>query len=87
MVCAAYLPGGPIRRYNAVGDYSYGLYIYAWPIQQALIFAWPGLPVGAHILLSATATLLVAAASWHAVEKPAMALNRLGARAPIARQA
>ena len=82
VLCLAYLPSGPIRRYNAVGDYSYGLYIYAWPIQQAVIFALPGLSVGWHILLSVGATLPVAAASWHLVEKPAMAFKRFGSRAP-----
>lgn len=86
VLCAAYMPSGIIRRYNAVGDYSYGLYIYAWPIQQALIFALPGLSVGVHILLSMAATLLTAAASWHGVEKPAMALKHFGTRARLARQ-
>ena len=32
---AAYLFGGPVRAYNRLGDYSYGVYIYAFPIQQA----------------------------------------------------
>lgn len=27
-----YVPSGPIRRYNRLGDYSYGMYIYAFPI-------------------------------------------------------
>jgi len=73
VLCVAYLPGGPALRYNALGDYSYGLYIYAWPVQQALIFALPGLSVPWHIALSIAATLPLAIASWHAVEKPAMA--------------
>ncbi|MEP7101584.1 MAG: acyltransferase [Burkholderiales bacterium] len=85
VLCAAYLPGGAIRRYNAVGDYSYGLYIYAWPIQQALIFAVPGLWVGWHILWSIVVTLPLAAASWHLIEKPAMGLKRLRARAAAVR--
>lgn len=29
----AYVPGGWLRRYNRMGDYSYGLYIYAFPVQ------------------------------------------------------
>src|SRR4029078_284798 len=32
----AYVPGGFIRRYNRVGDYSYGVYIYAFPVQQSI---------------------------------------------------
>ena len=30
----AYVPGGLVRRFNRIGDYSYGIYIYAWPVQQ-----------------------------------------------------
>ena len=39
----AYLPGGFIRRYAKAGDYSYGVYIYAFPAQQTLAFAFPGI--------------------------------------------
>ena len=67
---------GPIGLYNKVGDYSYGLYIYAWPVQQAIIFAMPGLSVFGHSVLSICATLALAFASWHLVEKPAMRLKR-----------
>jgi peptidoglycan/LPS O-acetylase OafA/YrhL len=38
----AYRPGGAIRRYNLVGDYSYGTYIYAFPIQQMVAALMPG---------------------------------------------
>lgn len=33
----AYRIGGAVRAYNRVGDYSYGLYIYAFPVQQAAL--------------------------------------------------
>jgi peptidoglycan/LPS O-acetylase OafA/YrhL len=32
----AYVPSGWIRKYNRVGDYSYGIYIYAFPVQQSV---------------------------------------------------
>ena len=32
----AYVPVGYLRSYNRVGDYSYGLYIYAFPVQQSV---------------------------------------------------
>lgn len=79
----AFEPGGTIRLYNKAGDYSYGLYIYAWPVQQAIIFAHPGLSVFAHILLSITATLPLAATSWHLVEKPAMRVGVRLRRRPV----
>jgi peptidoglycan/LPS O-acetylase OafA/YrhL len=61
--------------FNRVGDYSYGLYVYAFPIQQALVHVQRDL---APFTLFATAfvlTLLVAIASWHGMEKPALGLK------------
>ena len=78
-LCLAYLPGGWIRRYNRLGDYSYGVYIYAFPVQQTVIALWPGIAPGATTAAAAAVTLGLAAASWHLVEKPA-----LGARGALA---
>lgn len=65
------------------GDYSYGLYIYAFPIQQALILAWPTLHPVAVFALAFPLTLALAIASWHFVEHPALALKSgLGAEKP-----
>lgn len=67
---AAVLPFKGIGRKR---DYSYGLYIYGFPVQQALsaysCYRW-GFPV--YLLLSITFTLALAAASWHLIEKPAL---------------
>ncbi len=58
-------------------DYSYGIYIYAFPIQQWLTglaiqhgWAW-----GICVLASAGLTLCAAALSWHFVERPALQLK------------
>jgi peptidoglycan/LPS O-acetylase OafA/YrhL len=72
----AYVPAGLVRAYNRVGDYSYGTYIYAFPIQQS-ISATLDAPGPLEMLAFALPlTLLVAAASWHFVEKPALAWKR-----------
>ncbi|MDO8654733.1 MAG: hypothetical protein Q7R66_21385, partial [Undibacterium sp.] len=71
----AYLPAGAIRKYNALGDYSYGVYIYAFPVQQALASIYPGIPVPAMLLGSATLTLTLATLSWHLIEKRALHLK------------
>ncbi len=76
MVCLAYLPTGPILKFNRLGDYSYGTYIYAYPVQQSLISLFPGLTAMALFLLSFVVTMVLAVASWHCVEKPALALAR-----------
>lgn len=34
---AALVPSRALRAYNRVGDYSYGLYIYGFPVQQAFV--------------------------------------------------
>lgn len=75
VACVAYLPAGWIRRYNSVGDYSYGVYIYAFPVQQAIAALFPGIAVWGMVLASGFVTILLAVFSWHLIEKPAMALK------------
>jgi len=68
----AYVPSGGIRKYNKVGDYSYGLYIYAFPVQQVVVAYRPDVSVGGMIAWSTLIVLPLAIASWHLIEKPAM---------------
>lgn len=68
VLVAAYLPSGVVRRYNAVGDYSFGLYIYAFPVQQILVQFRPHDPPFANALLSLAVTSAFAWTSWHLVE-------------------
>jgi peptidoglycan/LPS O-acetylase OafA/YrhL len=64
------------------GDYSYGLYLYGAPIQQALAAA--GLRLGVpllaswygNLLVAIPCAFLVATLSWWFVEKPALRLRR-----------
>lgn len=56
-------------------DYSYGIYIYAFPIQQAAAAWWPRMDFGLYLLVTLIATLLCAAVSWNFVERPALALK------------
>jgi peptidoglycan/LPS O-acetylase OafA/YrhL len=53
-------------------DYSYGIYIYAFPVQQTLVSFWPQMPLVPYLLSTLTITIALAAASWHFVEKPAL---------------
>ena len=72
----AYRPRGLIRAYNRVGDYSYGTYIYAWPLQELVVWLWhPATPL-IHIALALPLTLVAAVLSWHLIERPALAVLR-----------
>ena len=71
----AYVPAGFVRKYNQLGDYSYGVYIYGWPLQQTIVFLSPGISVPAMLLLSAAAALPLAVLSWHVIEQPALQLK------------
>ncbi|MEU6205286.1 acyltransferase [Micromonospora musae] len=72
---AVALPG-IFQRIGRKRDYSYGIYIYGWPVQQVIALmggARYGLFV--YILLSVLGTLALAVPSWHLVERPAMSLK------------
>lgn len=73
------MPGGRIfHRITRGADYSYGLYLWAFPIQQALI-GWDFQALRAPIplfLASFAITMPFAILSWHLVEKPALKMIR-----------
>lgn len=69
-------PNPVLERFGRRADISYGVYLYAYPIQQTLIACFsPGL----HPLALAAAAMplswLCGFASWHTVEKPALRLK------------
>lgn len=68
----AYVPRGAILGYNRVGDYSYGLYLYAFPIQQALVLYLPEITPMTMFASASLLTLGCAIVSWYLIEKPAL---------------
>jgi len=65
-----------IRRFGRFGDLSYGIYIYAFPVQQTV--AWltsARYSLTATLGLSAAITTLFAFASWHLIERPALSFK------------
>ena len=77
--------GGHIRAFNRVGDYSYGLYIYAFPVQGLVQHFDKGLLPRENVLWSTALTLPIAIASWHLIERPALGLKtRFALRRPDA---
>lgn len=81
IMLARYMPVSlPLKN-----DYSYGIYVFAWPAQQITIYymlkwAYPLHPL-AVFAISGILTFLAAFLLWHLVEKPAMRLK--GRRPPL----
>ena len=68
----ALVPAGPIRRFNLIGDYSYGIYILCFPIQQTLVMLYPEITPLKLLLASFPIVLALAILSWHFIEHPAL---------------
>ena len=75
VLVAAYHPRLQWHAFNRVGDYSYGLYVYSFPVQQMLMHRYAALEPMGLLALSLPLTLGVAACSWHLLERPALALK------------
>ena len=59
------------------GDYSYGIYLYGFPIQQTLVQSFPQLRYPWLLFVVAVPIIVgFAAFSWHVIEKPALALRK-----------
>ncbi len=82
----------------ASGDYSYGLFLYGFPVQQAVVAVLGPDPWYVNLALSYAVTMALAMFSWHCVEAPAMRLRpylyaleaaivRMTDRMPVARLA
>lgn len=65
----SFVPVGWIRAFNRFGDPSYGIYIYAFPIQQAWILLFPGTGPWAMILGAGVPTIALGYLSWHLLEE------------------
>ena len=57
-------------------DYSYGIYIYAYPIQQIILESFPTLHPLAKASIAFLVVLVPAGLSWHFVEKPCLSFKK-----------
>ena len=67
-----------VARLNPLGDISYGVYLWSFPIQQ-LVILYLARYIGAFaaMLLGALFVVGIAKLSWDWVERPALTLKRL----------
>lgn len=72
----AFVPSGWIRRFNDIGDYSYGLYIYGFPIQQTIQYTTNSSSTLFNFGISFILTLIIAVLSWHLLESKVLRTNK-----------
>ena len=90
--CVIYLGKHAPPRLVLREDYSYGVYLFAWPVQQVVVAT--SLSLGSALnpyslsLAAALLTFCIAALSWHLIEKPALRLKKRGTvgRCPLVKQ-
>lgn len=67
-----------LSRFGRFGDPSYGMYLYAFPVQQSLVYL-SGNQIGFVALTFWTTAIVIPLGmlSWHMLEKPALSLKSL----------
>lgn len=65
-----------LPKVSLPGDYSYGVYLWSYPIQQLISHWLPSFGPYRMFVLSAVLSLVVGVISWHYIEKPALRLKR-----------
>lgn len=67
---------GKLRNFGKYGDFSYGMYVYAFPIQQAVASYFPGIGIRGIFAYALPITFMLSFISWHIIEKPSLAYKR-----------
>lgn len=67
-----------LRRFGRCGDLSYGVYLYAFMIQQVLIWRFGArMTFAGHLAWASALSLAFAWLSWHLIEKPSLGLKQI----------
>ena len=70
----------PLLLYNKLGDYSYGIYIYAFPVEQVTSALYKHCTPIVMIVIALPLTFLFATLSWHTIEERALAQRSIVSR-------
>jgi len=77
----------PIKSFDRHADFSYGIYIYAFPVQQLLSqLGVQSMGVWVYSIIAALLTLPLAVASYYLIERPALKLKSAQLRIPKRRK-
>ncbi|MFY0731621.1 acyltransferase family protein [Pseudomonas sp. NFX15] len=66
----------PIKALRLPGDFSYGVYVFGWPIQQVMATEFPQFGIHGNQAVTIAASLALASISWFIVEKPCIGYGR-----------
>lgn len=66
---------GHLSRWTRRDDPSYGIYIYGWPTEQAVVALFPGIGTLSLIVIAGIITVCLGLVSWRLVERPALRLR------------
>lgn len=64
-----------IKLFNKIGDYSYGVYLYGWLVQQIVIYFLPLSSNTNHAIISIFFSLSIGIFSWHLIEQRLLKLK------------
>ncbi len=81
----ATLQFGKLRAFANSNDYSYGVYIYSFPVTQGILQMWPGINMVSLLAATVGITILLAFLSWELIERPALWLARSWRRGAFAK--
>lgn len=62
----------PVGKLRELPDFSYGIYLYGWPLEKLVIEAWPSASPYEITLLALIGAVCCGALSWYVIEKPAL---------------
>lgn len=61
-----------LRRAGRFGDFSYGLYLYGFVVQQSFLALFPSMTANENAIASLIVAFVMSFISWHLVESPAL---------------
>jgi peptidoglycan/LPS O-acetylase OafA/YrhL len=68
---------------DKIGDCSYGVYLYAFPVQQFVLLEFPNIAYPTYLAVTAITTLGLGYVSWHLIEKRILKFKPKNKMSPV----